>query len=39
MLQEILAQAALVSRTLDEVKSKREDFLGIEAFFFPERLK
>ena len=39
MLQEILAQATLISWTLDEVKSKREDFLGIEAFFSPERLK
>jgi hypothetical protein len=39
MLQEILAECALLSRTFDEVKSKREDFLRIEAFFFPERLK
>ena len=39
VLQQILAQAALIAWTFDEVKSKREDFLRIEAFFFPERLK
>ena len=39
VLQQILAQAALISWPLDEVKSQREDFLRIEAFFFPERLK
>ena len=34
VLQQILAQAALISWPLDEVKSKREDFLRIEAFSF-----
>src|SRR5262249_10726550 len=38
MLQEIFAEGALISRAFDEVKSQREDFLGIEAFFFPESL-